>query len=124
MGSASRPHASWPVLQPQLWNRSCWAFPQILRSAVCAAGLPLVAHPAEHRGDGPSHGWPATNEQIEAALYLAATGDQRWYPLLRYAAVKNARISTYPAYAAELGGEKMLPVLVTLEKSPDKESPP
>jgi HEAT repeat protein len=32
---------------------------------------------------------------------------------------KNAQISAYPYYAAELGGEKMLPVLVALEKSPD-----
>jgi hypothetical protein len=62
---------------------------------------------------------PVTNEQIDAARYLAETNDQRWYPLLRDAAEKNARISSYPAYAAELGGEKMLPVLVALEKSPD-----
>jgi hypothetical protein len=59
------------------------------------------------------------NEQIEAAQYLARTNDQSWYPLLRDAAEKNARISSYPAYAAELGGEKILPVLVALEKSPD-----
>jgi len=56
---------------------------------------------------------------VKAAQYLAETGDQRWYPLLRDAAVKNARISAYPAYAAELGGEKMLPVLVALAESPD-----
>ena len=62
-----------------------------------------------------------TSEQMEATRYLAESGDQRWYPLLRDAAMKNARISAYPAYAAELGGEKMLPVLSTLEKSPDKE---
>jgi len=42
-----------------------------------------------------------------------------WYPLLRDAAVKNARISAYPAYAAELGGEKMLPVRVALAGSLD-----
>ena len=62
---------------------------------------------------------PVTNEQIEAAGYLAETHDQSWYPLLRDAAEKNAQISAYPDYAAELGGEKMLPVLVALEKSPD-----
>ena len=62
---------------------------------------------------------PVSSEQIEAASYLAETNDQSWYPLLRDAAEKNARISSYPAYAAELGGEKMLPVLVALEKSPD-----
>jgi len=42
-----------------------------------------------------------------------------WYPLLRDAAVKSARISAYPAYAAELGGEKMLPVRVALAGSLD-----
>jgi hypothetical protein len=62
---------------------------------------------------------PATGEQIEAAHYLAETNDQRWYPLLRDAAEKNARNSAYPTYAAELGGEKMLPLLVALEKTPD-----
>jgi hypothetical protein len=62
---------------------------------------------------------PATEEQIEAAQYLAETNDQRWYPLLRDAAEKNARNSAYPTYAAELGGEKMLPLLVALEKTPD-----
>lgn len=64
---------------------------------------------------------PVTNEQIEAAHYLAMTGNQRWYPLLREAAEKNVRISSYPAYAAELGGEKALSMLVTLAKSPDRE---
>ena len=64
---------------------------------------------------------PVTNEQIEAAHYLAMTGNQRWYPLLRDAAEKNVRISSYPAYAAELGGEKALPMLVALAKSPDRE---
>lgn len=64
---------------------------------------------------------PVTNEQIEAARYLAPTGDQRWYPLLRDAAEKNVRISSYPAYAAELGGDKALPMLIALAKSPDRE---
>jgi hypothetical protein len=64
---------------------------------------------------------PVTNEQIEAAHYLAMTGNQRWYPLLRDAATKNVRISSYPAYAAELGGERALPMLVALAKSPDRE---
>lgn len=62
---------------------------------------------------------PQTNEQIEAARYLAETNDQKWYPLLRDAAQKNPRNSTYPISAAQLGGEKMLPVLVALAKSPD-----
>ena len=62
---------------------------------------------------------PATSEQVEAARYLAETNDQRWYSLLREAAEKNARIISYPTYAAELGGDKMLPLLVALEKNPD-----
>jgi hypothetical protein len=55
---------------------------------------------------------PVTNEQSEAARYLAKTNDQRWYPLLRD--------SVYRTDAAELGGEKMLPVLVALLNSPDR----
>jgi HEAT repeat protein len=62
-----------------------------------------------------------TNEQTEAAHYLALTDNQKWYPLLRDAAEKNVRISSYPAYAAELGGRKALPMLVALAKSPDRE---
>jgi hypothetical protein len=64
---------------------------------------------------------PGTSEQMEAAHYLAESSDQKWYPLLLDAAEKNARISSYVAYAAELGGDKMLPVLVALVKSPDRE---
>ena len=64
---------------------------------------------------------PVTNEQMEAAHYLALTDNQRWYPLLRDAAEKNVRISPYPAYAAELGGDKALPMLIALAKSPDRE---
>ena len=54
----------------------------------------------------------------DAARYLAETGDQKWYPVLRDAAVKNGKIVSEPDYAAELGGVKMLPVLVSLEKDP------
>jgi PBS lyase HEAT-like repeat len=60
-----------------------------------------------------------TFEQMEAARYLAKSDDLQWYPLLLDAAQKNPRISAYPAYAAELGGVKMLPVLVDLARSPD-----
>lgn len=49
------------------------------------------------------------------------TDNQRWYPLLHDAAEKNVRISSYPAYAAELGGDKALPMLIALAKSPDRE---
>jgi len=62
---------------------------------------------------------PGTFEQMEAARYLAESDDLQWYPLLLGAAQKNPRISEYPAYAAELGGVKMLPVLVDLAKSPE-----
>jgi len=64
---------------------------------------------------------PVTNEQMEAGRYLAETGNQRWYPLLRDAAEKNVRISSFPAYAAELGGDKALPMLIAFAKSPDRE---
>jgi HEAT repeat protein len=37
------------------------------------------------------------------------------------AAEKNVRISSYPADAAELGGDKALPLLITLAMSPDRE---
>jgi hypothetical protein len=62
---------------------------------------------------------PLTNEQLDAARYLAESNDQQWYPLLRDAAIKNVGDSTFPACAAELGGEKMLPVLIDLAKSAD-----
>jgi HEAT repeat protein len=64
---------------------------------------------------------PVTNEQTDAAHYLALTDNQRWYPLLHDAAEKNVRISSYPADAAELGGDKALPMPVALAKSPDRE---
>lgn len=61
---------------------------------------------------------PGAFEYLEAARYLAETNDQKWYPLLLDAAEKNAAISNCPAYAAELGGAKMLPELVNLAKNP------
>jgi len=64
---------------------------------------------------------PVTSEQMEAAHYLAQSDNLRWYPLLRDAAEKNVRISSYPADAAELGGDKALPMLVVLAKNPDRE---
>lgn len=63
---------------------------------------------------------PVTNERGDAAEYLAATNDPKWFPVLRDAAEKNPRDSVYPDYAARLGGDKMLPVLLTLAASPDK----
>lgn len=63
---------------------------------------------------------PRTNEQSEAALYLAETGDQKWFPLLLEKANQYANDSAFPAAAAELGGEKAIPALAAIEKSPDR----
>jgi hypothetical protein len=52
---------------------------------------------------------------------LAETGDQQWFPLLRDVAEKNARNVPYVSNAAEVGGEKMLPTLVSLLSSPDRQ---
>jgi hypothetical protein len=62
---------------------------------------------------------PGTWEQMESARYLAETGDLRWLPLLLDAAEKNAGISQYVAYAAELGGDRTLTELVALAKIPE-----
>ena len=64
---------------------------------------------------------PGTYEHMTSADYLAQSGDIQWFPLLREVARNNARISNYVTDAAELGGEKMLPTLIDLLKSPDKE---
>jgi HEAT repeat protein len=56
---------------------------------------------------------------MESARYLAETGDLRWLPLLLDAAEKNAGISQYVAYAAELGGDRTLTELVALAKIPE-----
>jgi hypothetical protein len=63
---------------------------------------------------------PSTNEQIEAVGYLAKTGDQKWLPLLLDAAQRYAGSSSFPTAAAELGGDRAVPMLVALEKSPDR----
>ena len=65
---------------------------------------------------------PVFNEQIQAVRYLAESGDQRWYSLLRDMAEKNVQVSNYPAAAAELGGDKIVPLLVALEKNSDSKS--
>jgi HEAT repeat protein len=64
---------------------------------------------------------PGTYEHMTSADYLAQSGDMQWFPLLREVGRNNARISNYVSDAAELGGEKMLPTLLELLKSPDKE---
>ena len=63
---------------------------------------------------------PGSSEHSESAQYLAASGDQQWFPLLREVAIENAQNSVYPDYAATLGGEKMLPTLVSLTNSSDR----
>jgi hypothetical protein len=63
---------------------------------------------------------PFTTEQIAAAGYLAKTGDQRWLPLLLDAAQRYGSGGTFPAAAAELGGDQAVSMLVALEKSPDR----
>jgi HEAT repeat protein len=63
---------------------------------------------------------PYTGEQGKAARYLAETGDQRWRPLLLDVGEKNAGDLSFPAAAAELGGDKAIPMLVAAEKSPDR----
>lgn len=65
---------------------------------------------------------PPANGQIEASMYLAETGDQRWLPLLLQKAGENQNFSPFVAAAAELGGEKAIPAIVALEKSQDPET--
>jgi HEAT repeats len=60
-------------------------------------------------------------EHMKSAGYLAESGDPQWFPLLRDVAQKHAQIGNYVYDAAELGGDKMLPTLVSLLGSPDKE---
>jgi hypothetical protein len=60
---------------------------------------------------------PGAPERMEAIRYLAESGDQQWYPLLLDIAEKEKGGTL--VYAAELGGEKFLPALVALERSPD-----
>jgi hypothetical protein len=64
---------------------------------------------------------PGTFEHMKSADYLAESDDQQWFPLLFEVARKNARISNYIDDAVKLGGDKMLPTLVSLMNSPDKE---
>lgn len=62
-----------------------------------------------------------SSESMRSDQYLAETGDQQWFPLLREVAEKNARNLPYVSNAAELGGEKMLPTLLSLLSSPDQQ---
>jgi HEAT repeat protein len=60
-------------------------------------------------------------EHIKSADYLADSGDPQWFPLLQDVAQKHANISNYVDDAAELGGDKMLPTLIALTHSADRE---
>ena len=56
-----------------------------------------------------------------SASFLAKTGDPQWYPLLLEVAQKHANIADYVDDAAESGGGEMLPILLAMMHSPDKE---
>lgn len=60
-------------------------------------------------------------EHIKSADYLAESGDLQWFPILQDLAQKHAQISNYVDDAAELGGDRALPTLITLTHSPDRE---
>jgi len=64
---------------------------------------------------------PPTNQQSESVIYLAETNDPKWIPLLFRAAQEHAVISSFPSAAARLGGEKAIPMLVSLEKNSDQQ---
>jgi HEAT repeat protein len=61
---------------------------------------------------------PGTFEHMKSADYLAEIGDQQWFPLLRDVAQQNPGISSYVDDAAELGGDKMLPTLISSDEQP------
>jgi hypothetical protein len=92
--------------------------PELRRYAPLAFHRLNTARSVEALADLMKASGPGTVEQLEAARYLAETNDQKWYPLLLDAAEKNAVIGNYPAYAAELGGAKILPELVSMAKNP------
>ena len=92
--------------------------PELRRYAPLALHRLNTARSLEAMADLMTASGSGTSEQLEAARYLAETDDQKWYPLLLDAAKKNAVMSEYPAYAAELGGAKMVPELVRLADNP------
>jgi hypothetical protein len=66
-------------------------------------------------------GEPGSSEHLQSAEFLAQTGDIKWFPLLAEVARKKGQISNYVTDAAQVGGEKALPLLLELLQSPDKE---
>jgi hypothetical protein len=64
---------------------------------------------------------PGTFEHMTSADYLAKSADQQWFPLLLDIAQKKPQIGNYVDDAAELGGDQMLPALIELARSADRE---
>jgi len=60
-------------------------------------------------------------EHLHSADYLAESGDPQWFPLLLEVAQKHAGIVDYVDDAAELGGDKVVPSLISLMDSPENE---
>lgn len=64
---------------------------------------------------------PGTYEHLESAKFLGSSGDDRWFPLLQEVARHNAQNGSYVMAAAESGGERAIPMLLELMRSPDKQ---
>ena len=62
-----------------------------------------------------------TSKHMQSAEYLAQSGDLQWFALLREVAENNANNLSYLDDAAELGGDRILPTLLSLLSSPDRE---
>jgi HEAT repeat protein len=65
---------------------------------------------------------PGSEESLRSARFLAKTRDPKWYPLLLEFAQKHSNIADYVSYAAESGGDAMLPELNKMMSSSDHES--
>ena len=64
---------------------------------------------------------PGTYEHMKAADFLAESGDPEWFPQLLGVAQKNSKIGNYVCDAAESGGDRILPTLLSMLQSPDTE---
>jgi hypothetical protein len=64
---------------------------------------------------------PGTYEHLEAADFLGQTGDPKWFPKLLKIAQENSKIANYVDDAAKSGGNKMVPVLLSMLGSEDTE---
>jgi hypothetical protein len=63
-----------------------------------------------------------SSESLQSAEFLAKTRDPQWYPLLLEFAQKHSNIADYVDYAAESGGEQILPDLIRMLSSTDLET--